>query len=99
MKTFARFIADDIKRLESGSEIGELMTDNAVNDAQRMSDRLIQIRRSLRELLSQDDDLENKWSRYFATAKRQGTFRVKQVESYRELRRLDSLNQATAACS
>ena len=79
VKTFARFIADDIKRLESGSEIGELMTDNAVNDAQRMSDRLIQIRRSLRELLSQDDDLENKWSRYFATAKRQGTFRVKQV--------------------
>lgn len=79
MKSYSRFINEDIKRLEANDEIGELMTDSAVNDAQRMSDRLIQIRRTLRELLVGDDELENKWSRYFATAKRQGTFREKQV--------------------
>ena len=64
MKTFQRF-TEDRKRLEANDEIGELMTDSAVNDAQRMSDRLIQLRRGLRELLVLDDELDDAWLRYF----------------------------------
>jgi hypothetical protein len=64
MKTFQRF-TEDRKRLEANGEIGELMTDNAVNDAQRMSDRLIQLRRGLRQLLVLDDELDDEWLRRF----------------------------------
>ena len=64
MKTFQRF-TEDRKRLEANDEIGELMTDSAVNDAQRMSDRLIQLRRGLRELLVRDDELDDEWLRRF----------------------------------
>lgn len=65
MKSYSRFIKEDIKRLEADDEIGELMTDNAVNDAQRMSDRLIQLRRGLRQLLTLDDELDDQWLRHF----------------------------------
>ena len=51
--------------MEANDEIGELMTDSAVNDAQRMSDRLIQLRRGLRELLVLDDELDDEWLRRF----------------------------------
>lgn len=65
MKSFHRFTAEDRKRLEANDEIGELMTDNSANDAQRMSDRLIQLRRGLRELLVLDDELDDEWLRRF----------------------------------
>ena len=64
MKSFQHF-TEDRKRLEANDEIGELMTDSAVNDAQRMSDRLIQLRRGLRELLVLDDELDDAWLRHF----------------------------------
>ena len=64
MKTLQQF-NDDQQREDSESEIGELMTDSAVNDAQRMSDRLLQLRLGLRQLLSQDEESNDKWSRYF----------------------------------
>jgi hypothetical protein len=64
MKSFQHF-TEDRKRLEANDEIGELMTDNSVNDAQRMSDRLIQLRRGLRQLLVLDDELDDEWLRRF----------------------------------
>ena len=77
MKTFQQF--NDV---DSESEIGELMTDSSVNDAQRMSDRLLQLRRGLRQLLSLGDSGEAAWSRYFsdvASAKRQEFSATQQV--------------------
>ena len=65
MKTLQQF-NDDRQRMDSESEVGELMTDSAVNDAQRMSDRLIQLRRGLRDLLTQGDSGDAAWSRYFS---------------------------------
>ena len=65
MKTLQQF-NDDQQREDSESEIGELMTDSAVNDAQRMSDRLLQLRLGLRDLLTQGDSGDAAWSRYFS---------------------------------
>ena len=73
MKTLQQF-NDNRQRGDSESEIGELMTDSAVNDAQRMSDRLLQLRRGLRDLLTLGDSGDAAWSRYFsdvASSKRQ----------------------------
>ena len=73
MKTLQQF-NDDQQREDSESDIGELMTDSAVNDAQRMSDRLLQLRRGLRDLLTLGDSGDAAWSRYFsdvASSKRQ----------------------------
>ena len=77
MKSFQQF--NDV---DSESEIGELMTDSAVNDAQRMSDRLLQLRRGLRDLLMQGDSGDAAWSRYFsdvASATRQELAATQQV--------------------
>ena len=65
MKTLQQF-NDNRQRGDSESEIGELMTDSAVNDAQRMSDRLLQLRRGLRDLLTLGDERDAAWSRYFS---------------------------------
>ena len=65
MKTLQQF-NDDRRKVDSESEIGELMTDSAVNDAQRMSDRLLQLRRGLRDLLTLGDSGDAAWSRYFS---------------------------------
>lgn len=64
--SFSRFVNEDAKRRAANDEIGELMTDNAVNDAMRMSDRLIQLRRRLRQLLTLGDSDDAAWSRYFS---------------------------------
>ena len=73
MKSLQQFNEDTQKR-DSEFDIGELMTDSAVNDAQRMSDRLLQLRRGLRDLLTLGDERDAAWSRYFndvASSKRQ----------------------------
>ena len=77
MKTFQQF--NDV---DSESEVGELMTDSAVNDAQRMSDRLLQLRRGLRDLLTLGDSGDAAWSRYFSdvsSSKRQELAATQQV--------------------
>ena len=81
MKSFQQFNIER-QKVDSESEIGELMTDSAVNDAQRMSDRLLQLRLGLRQLLSRDEESNDKWSRYFsdvASAKRQEFAATQQV--------------------
>ena len=65
MKTLQQF-NDDQQRGDSEFDIGELMTDSAVNDAQRMSDRLLQLRLGLRGLLTLGDSGDAAWSRYFS---------------------------------
>ena len=59
MKSFARYLTEDLTRARAQSEIGELMTDNAEHDAFRMSERLNQLRRGLRALLDEDDALDD----------------------------------------
>ena len=68
MKTLQQF-NDDQQREDSESEVGELMTDSAVNDAQRMSDRLLQLRRGLEELLTLDDELDQQWLEKFGVTR------------------------------
>lgn len=59
MKSYARFTTEDRKRLEANDEIGEVHTDAAWKDAFRMSERLLQLRRGLLELLRADDALDD----------------------------------------
>jgi hypothetical protein len=58
MKTFDRFTEDAI-RARADAEIGELMTSDASEDAFRMSERLLHLRRGLRALLDDDDRLDD----------------------------------------
>ena len=88
MKTLQQF-NDDQQREDSESEIGELMTDSAVNDAQRMSDRLLQLRRGLRDLLTRGDSGDAAWSRHFSDVSSSTRQEVSATQQVLKARRAD----------